>query len=265
MNIVNDLRDVKRPKGTRGEVKRKRSVAEIVGITLHQTATPDFAAKHKGLPQLPAHALIHRDGAISLLHHPTNVVFHGNALNGGTIGIEVACRAAGTEGDLRTLWISKDEKAAGKKPELLVREATDAQLAALEELVRHYISEIAAQGGRIRGLWAHRQGHVSRTSDPGSRIWSVAERVRVAVGLEDVRDLKLGSGKTIPPTWRIDAGQGEIAGPNAGVSAKTQRGKPVAQAKPAATPKPATKNAVKKRAAKKPAQASDAKRKATRR
>ena len=93
----------------------------------------------------------------------------------------------------------------------------------------------------------------------------MAERVRVALGLEDVRDLKLGSGKTIPPTWRIDTGQGEIAGPNATVSAKTQRGKPVAQAKPAATPKPATKNAVKKRAAKKPAQASDAKRKATRR
>jgi hypothetical protein len=247
MNIVNDLRDVKRPKGSRGEVKRKRAIAKIVGITLHQTATADFPASHKGLPRLPAHALVHRDGAISLLHHPTNVVWHGNALNDGTIGIEVACRAAGTEGDLSTLWISKKEKAAGKKPEQLVREATDAQLAALEELVRHYIDEIAAQGGSIRGLWAHRQGHVSRTSDPGSRIWSVAERVRLALGLPDVRNMKLGSGKTIPPSWRIDAAPGVVvAGPSAMPGAK-RRSNPAAQAKPVAKKKAAKQKTSKRR------------------
>ncbi|HWB76607.1 MAG TPA: peptidoglycan recognition family protein [Nannocystaceae bacterium] len=248
MNVVNDLRDTKRPKGSRGEVKRKRAVAKIVGITLHQTATADFPPTHKGLPRLPAHALVHRDGSISLLHHPTNVVWHGNALNNGTIGIEVACRAAGTEGDLRTLWVSKKEKAAGKKPEQLVRESTDAQLAALDELIRHYIGEISTQGGSIRGLWAHRQGHSSRTSDPGSRIWSVAERLRVALGLVDVRDKVLGSGKTIgksiPPTWRIDAVPGLEAAP-------AMRRKKAAQLQPAKK-KAAKKKTAKKAAKKKP-------------
>ena len=243
MNIVNDLRNLNRPKGSRGEVKRKRTVDKIVGITLHQTATADFPPSHKGLPKLPAHALVHRDGSISLLHHPTNVVFHGHALNGGTIGIEVAARAAGTEGDMKTLWVSKKEKAAGKKPVQLVREATDAQLAALEELVRHYIDEIGTQGGSIRGLWAHRQGHSSRTSDPGSRIYTVAERVRLALGLEDVRDLKLGSGKTIPPAWRIDG----TAGPVGPSKALKRPSKPASQARATSKKKAARKTPGKKR------------------
>jgi N-acetyl-anhydromuramyl-L-alanine amidase AmpD len=203
--IVNDFRDTPRPKGTRGAAIRTRPVKDIVGITLHQTATRDFPSDHRGLINVPAHAMVHRDGSVSLLHHPTTLVYHGNALNNGTIGIEIACRAAGTEGDASTFWRSTAERGAGEFYADLVAEATDAQLAAARELCRQYIAEVSALGGAIRGIWAHRQGHSSRTSDPGSRIWKgVAEQVRLDLGLADVRDLTLGSGKPIPASWRSE-------------------------------------------------------------
>jgi len=205
MNIVNDLRDTPRPKDSRGEVQRTRKPGQIVGVTLHQTATADFPPTHKGLSKVPAHAMVHRDGSVSLLHHPTSVVYHGNALNGGTIGIEIACRAAGTEGDASTFWRSSAEIAEGKHMADLVHEATDVQLVAAVDLCRFYIGQVSELGGAVRGIWAHRQGHKSRTTDPGSRIWKhVAERVRMDLGLADVRDLHLGTGLPIPVSWRLE-------------------------------------------------------------
>ena len=105
---------------------------------------------------------------------------------------------------MRTFWRSNAERAAGTPAEQLLRESTDEQLVALDELVRFYLDEVTGMGGSIRGLWAHRQGHQSRTSDPGSRIWSVAERVRRDCGLADVRDQVLGTGTPIPKEWRTE-------------------------------------------------------------
>lgn len=228
--VVNDLRDLKRSAGARGRSVGMRPWRQIVGITDHQTGTADFAADHPGLDDVPAHALIHRSGSVSLLHHPTAYVQHGHALNGGTIGIEVACRAAGTRGDASTFWRSPREvhgyhqacKVDGREYGLtigrtaghpgrwhppreygeLVAEATDDQLRSLSLLHRYYVDLVAMHGGAIRGIWAHRQGDESRTTDPGSRIYAVAERDRVQLGLADVRDMKLGTGKTIPKSWR---------------------------------------------------------------
>jgi hypothetical protein len=202
--IAKDLRDYKRPAGARGRAVGMRPWSQIVGITLHQTATRDFPSDHPGLSNVPAHAMVHRDGRVSLLHHPTAYVQHGNALNGGTIGIEVACRAAGTEGDVSTFWRSSDERMRGKTYLQLVNEANGTQLYSLSQLIRYYYDLVAAHGGKLLGLWAHRQGAASRTSDPGSRIWYVAERMRIELGLNDYRDRKLGTGNTIPLSWRIE-------------------------------------------------------------
>lgn len=202
--IVNDFRDTPRKKGTRGQGRGTRPAKDIVGLCLHQTATRDFSPHHSGLINLPAHSLVHRDGSVSLLYPPEMIVWHGNSLNGGTIGIEVACRAAGTEGDPSTFWRSAAERTAGREYAELVNEATNEQLTALYELCRHYIAEVSAMGGAIRGVWGHVQGSASRTSDPGSRIWKVAERVRLDLGLADVRDMKLGTGRPIPMSWRDD-------------------------------------------------------------
>lgn len=203
--IAHDFRDLVRPRGSRGEWKRLRPVKEIIGITLHQTATKDFSPTHPGLSNVPAHAMVHRDGRVSLLHHVQRVVYHGHALNSGTIGIEIACRAAGTEGDGSTFWRSDKEKEAGTPWTHLVAEATDEQLEAARQLCRTYIDLVAELGGAIRGIWAHRQGHSSRTTDPGSRIYkAVAEQLRLDLGLADVRDLHLGTGMSIPLSWRCD-------------------------------------------------------------
>lgn len=203
MKIANDFRQLPRVKGTRGAPHGTRPIRDVVGITLHQTATRDFSPHHSGLASVPAHAMVHRDGSVSLLHDFLSIVWHGNALNGGTIGIEIACRAAGTEGDASTFWISKGERKKGATFQDLVAEATDDQLQSAYDLCRWYIDGVSKMGGAIRGLWAHRQGHWSRTSDPGSRIWKrVAETVRLDVGLADVRDMTLGTGKPIPQEWR---------------------------------------------------------------
>lgn len=206
IGLAKDFRDLKRPAGARGRAVGVRPWKQIVGITMHQTATRDFAPDHSGLSNVPAHAMIHRDGKVSLLHHPTAYVQHGNALNGGTIGIEIACRAAGVEGKASTFWRSEAEKAAGKPMSVLVNEATNAQLHSLSVLTAYYCDLVKAHGGEIRGLWAHRQGSASRTTDPGSRIWHQVERDRIALQLVDVRDITLGDGNPIPPEWRIDEG-----------------------------------------------------------
>lgn len=202
--IAKDFRDTIRPHGARGRAVGMRPWSQIVGVTLHQTATKDFGSDHPGLSNVPAHAMIHRDGRVSLLHHPTAYVQHGHALNGGTIGIEVDCRAAGTEGDASTFWRSAEEKRQGKTMSQLVAEANGTQLYSLSQLIRYYFDLTAAHGGKILGLYAHRQGHESRTSDPGSRIWSVAERMRIELDLPDRRDLTFGSGKPIPKAWRLE-------------------------------------------------------------
>lgn len=203
MKIANDFRQLPRVKGTRGAPHGTRSIHDVVGITLHQTATRDFSPHHPGLSNVPAHAMVHRDGRVSLLHHVQRVVWHGHSLNGGTIGIEIACRAAGTEGDGSTFWRSDKEKEAGTPWTHLVAEATDEQLEAARQLCRTYIDLVAELGGAIRGLWSHRQGHKSRTSDPGSRIWlNVAEQIRLDLGLADYNDQHLGSGNPNPLEWR---------------------------------------------------------------
>lgn len=206
MKIANDLRSLPRVKGTRGAPHGPRWIHDVVGITLHQTATRDFSPQHPGLKSVPAHAMVHRDGSVSLLHDFLSIVWHGNAANHGTIGIEIACRAAGTEGDPSTFWISKGERKRGATFEGLVAEATDEQLQGAYDLCRWYCEGVSRAGGAIRGMWSHRQAHWSRTSDPGSRIWkAVGEAVRLDLGLADVRDLVLGTGKPIPESWRRDS------------------------------------------------------------
>ncbi len=180
IQVANDFRGYTRPRGSRGAPVGLRQWSKIVGITLHQTATKDFAFDHAGITAVPAHAIVHRDGRITLLHSPLAYMQHAHALNGGTIGIEVACRAAGVEGDEETFWRSERERKGytddkgryhpPKSYEQLVAEATDAQIDSTRLLCRYYIQLVRAcapTAPGIRGIWAHKQGRDDRTSDPG--------------------------------------------------------------------------------------------------
>lgn len=207
LKIANDFRDTPREPGSRGRSIGVRPWEQIVGQTWHQTATDALDEDHPGLLLIPAHLLLHRSGAVSLLHHPRAYVQHGHALNAGTIGIEVVCRAAGTEGVGKTFWRSKKEIKAGKSPYALMREATEAQIKAIPLIMAYYCNLVARERnfppGQLgaRGQWAHKQGDESRTSDPGSRIYQAVDRARIYLGLPSVDRLTLGSGTPVEREW----------------------------------------------------------------
>lgn len=196
-----DLRGEPRTK-SRGEPKGTRDWSKIKGICLHQTAV-DFGTNPRRLLNVPVHGATLSDGAIVLLQDPRAYMWHGHSFNKFDIGIEVSCRAAGLVDDpetaenesVLTLWLPKSikEKIAKRKAKATdyLREATDEQLEATKELVRHYVDLVAAHGGKIEFIHAHRQSSKSRTSDPGERIWK-------AVGIWAQEELGLSAG---PPGW----------------------------------------------------------------
>ena len=178
-----DMRRQTRTK-KRGEAKGHRDWAKVTGITLHQTAV-DFGTDASKLLNVPVHGCTLSDGQIVLLHDPTHLMWHGNGFNRRDIGIEVSCRAAGVEGEGKTLWLPKKLKHLKGQYRLSEGvEATDIQLEATKELVRHYVELVSANGGRIIYIHAHRQATSQRKSDPGSRIWrAVGEWAREELGL----------------------------------------------------------------------------------
>ena len=181
----------------RGRPVGSRAWTEITGITFHQTGNAHLHAAHRLLPAVPAHALIDRRPTTVLLQPATAYMQHAHALNATTIGIETVCHAAGIEGDARTLWIPK-----GKRADEVLAEPTDAQLEATYELGGWYCDLVAAHGGQITEVWAHRQGRDDRSSDPGSRLWQGA-----VLPLARDRNLdasprrKVGTGTFIPDRW----------------------------------------------------------------
>lgn len=193
----------------RGKAKGKRKWKNVKGITLHQTAV-DFGLNPMRMLNVPAHGGTLKDGKIILLHTPTDYMWHAHSLNKHDIGIEISCRAAGIEGNSDTFWLSKRDHEKGRSYEDVVKEATDIQLAATRELCRYYIELVAKNGGKIEYIHAHRQGHKSRVSDPGSRIWEeVAIPIMKEFGLACGRiGWKAGSGNPIPHAWDSFNGKG---------------------------------------------------------
>jgi len=203
-----DLTKEPRPK-KRGRAKGKRRWRDVKGITLHQTAV-DFGTNPRRMINVPAHGATLRDGKIVLLHTPTDYMWHAHSLNKHDIGIEVSCRAAGIEGDGRTFWRSEKDIEEGRKYDQLVKEANSIQLSATRELCRYYIDLVKKNGGEIKFIHAHRQGHKSRVSDPGSKIWNeVAIPIMEEFGLEcGPIGWKAGSGNPIPQIWDEENGHG---------------------------------------------------------
>lgn len=193
----------------RGLSKGKRSWKNVRGITLHQTAV-DFGTNPMRLLNVPVHGSTLKDGKIVLLHTPTDYMWHAHSLNKYDVGIEVSCRTAGVAGVAETFWRSKKEIKENKKYESLVREPTDIQLEATKELCRYYIDLVKKNGGEIKFIHAHRQGHSSRTGDPGSIIWQ-----KVGIPIMEEYNLtcgpvgwKIGSGTPIPQIWDFVRGKG---------------------------------------------------------
>jgi hypothetical protein len=197
-----DLRQ--EPREGRGAAIGTRKVTKCTALLWHQTAA--LVSLHQATG-IPAHALI-LERAVVLLHPLRAYVQHAGAGNAFTIGIEIRCRAAGIEGDMRTLWRSPREIEAGTKAIDLVHEATGDQLEAGRLLGSYYVRETARQGGKIRASMYHRNTSESRVSDPGSRIaWGVGLPVAQLHGLQHGGPV-VGGGKPTPTCWG-----GELAVP----------------------------------------------------
>lgn len=185
-----DLRGVQKTT-ERGQAKGVRDWSKITGITLHQTAV-DFGTDPNRVLNLPVHGATLQDGAVVLLHEPTDYMWHGNSFNRRDIGIEVSCRACGIEGNPDTLWLpSKYSHLKGNERLAMAVEATAEQLESTKALVTHYIGLVRQNGGQIKYIHAHRQSSKSKISDPGSRIWQ-------AVGLWAMEEYGLTAGG---PKW----------------------------------------------------------------
>ncbi len=183
-----DLRDVS-PKDKR---KRVRKWKKITGITLHQTGIHGFG--ERAWKKVTAHLGVHSDGRVYLIHPLESYLWASNSLNRDTIAIEVAGNFLGDLDRPKSYW-----KKGGGPSEL-----TPEMIAGLRRAVRYIIQEVAAAGGSIGHIYAHRQGRGAKSNCPGAAIWqSVGVWAQTELGLGNGPGLEYvrKDGKPIPPAW----------------------------------------------------------------
>lgn len=189
-----------------------RAPATVTGITLHQTAVEyhitermlsaaggDFELAHALRVQRAAcHLMALQEGFVAWTRPLASFVYHGNALNASTIGIEVEGNYAGIAGDPRTAW--SGSAYSGPVTEKTIVAARKALLVAITEGRR--------LGMPIQDLYAHRQSSGTRRNDPGEEIWKgVAIEYGVKVlGLTvhpeaTFESASTGRGRAIPGSW----------------------------------------------------------------
>jgi hypothetical protein len=174
----------------------RRPWSQITGITLHQTAglIGERTAVWRGVH---AHLGVTRLGKIVHLYDFADRVNHGHNLNAADVGIEIDGHFCGVEGDLRTYW-----RPAGD-PHRMPLTPTAAQIEAARIAVEFVIEAVAAEGGCVRFIHAHRQSSCMRQGDPGSAIWrEVGLWAQQHLGLEDGGPgWTVGDGLPIPEAW----------------------------------------------------------------
>ncbi len=175
----------------------KRTWASVTGITLHQTACV-LGERPARWETVGCHVGVTRGGRRIWLHDFDKLVVHGNGWNTATVGIEIDGLYAGVEGDPSTVWndptTSAREVGMNITPEMVI---------AAKDAVRWIVETVAAHGGHVRALVAHRQASENRRNDPGSGIWQqVALPLHEELGLSDGGiGFKLGTGYAIPERW----------------------------------------------------------------
>jgi hypothetical protein len=172
-----------------------RDPKTIKGIGIHQTACVfgplnDRAKAHRRALTIPAHVTAFRDGVYVASAPLPWFLYHGNALNEFSLGLECEGRYPGLL-DKPSTW--------GGEPTPLTDEAIETFRAALKWLVE----EGRAAGMPIEFIWAHRQSNGQKPSDPGEGIWKhvVLEYGVPALGLRTQPEKVWRDGKTVPPQW----------------------------------------------------------------
>lgn len=184
-----------------------RKMANVVGITLHQTACvfgplDQPERRYRRALGVPAHVVAFRDGVFAQGAPLAWFLYHGNATNEASLGLECEGHYPGLLDD-PTTPVREDEKSfwapAGKTPTPLTPLALETFKAAL----RFLVEEGRRQGAPIRYIWAHRQASSSRRSDPGQELWRklVVEYAQPVLQLEAQPWRVWADGRAIPQAW----------------------------------------------------------------
>lgn len=171
--------------------KRKRKWSKITGITLHQTGIHNFGARawHK----VTAHLGVHSDGRVFHIHPLESYLWASNGFNRDTIAIEVAGNFLRDENKPNSYW-----KKGGGPTQL-----NEAMIAGLRKAVRYIMAEVAAHGGQITHIHAHRQTKKAKAACPGAAIWqNIGVWAQAEFGLSDGGPgYTRGDGQPIPSYW----------------------------------------------------------------
>lgn len=182
----------------------ERKPEDVTGICIHQTACvfgplDDPPKRHRRALNVPAHIVAFRDGVYAQTAPLLWFLYHGNALNDRTLGLECEGHYPGLLDDPETPRREDEESIwAGAKATPLTPEALDCYRAAL----RHLVEAGRKEGMPIKFIWAHRQASGSRRSDPGQELWTmVAEWGCRELGLEARYADKWKDGRPVPREW----------------------------------------------------------------
>lgn len=174
----------------------RRKPNQIDGVVIHQTGCSFGVtaaqmkasdgnrnlAKHRRALGVAAHMTAF-DTGFAVLAHPLDwYVFHANALNARSLGIEIE----------------------GLFPELIGdRELLGGPLLkAAKDGLSYLVHKGREQKMPLRWVWAHRQSSLTRPADPGEEIWRklVLDFAVPTLGLVPQPDFITG-GKALPAEW----------------------------------------------------------------
>jgi len=168
----------------KGRRKRKtNALADVTGITLHQTAC---LLGNRARLGFGVQFTVSRSGRIHYYWDVQDRCYHAqNVFNRHDVGIEIDGYYAGIHSDpvqrKKTFW--KPKSRPNRKP----LELSDEQVESVRNLIRYIVEEIARRGGEI--IWIHHHRHTapSRISDCGELLWK-------ACGLWAQEELGLSDG-----------------------------------------------------------------------
>jgi hypothetical protein len=175
-----------RKESNRNDIQGRRTWQSIVGITLHQTACDFGHEKPARWDTLSAHMGANSEGDVLWVHDFEHIIWHANELNKPTVGLEC-------EGLYPGILDANGE------PQIV----TPALTAGAQGAIRFICATVAAHGGKVLYLYAHRQTAKTRQADPGEELWQkVAIPMLSALNLSDGGPtFKIDNGRVIPQQW----------------------------------------------------------------
>jgi hypothetical protein len=142
--------------------------------------------------RVKAHFIILQDGTIAQLHNITDYLYSSNELNSRSVAVEFAGNFPSERGKW---WHPKGKTNAQK--ERRQQRVSYQQVSAGLFLIGYLMYDPG-----IRYLFAHRQAGTHHNC-PGPGIWFNIGEEGLKMGLNDGGpEFKMGSGKTIPDSWR---------------------------------------------------------------